>query len=279
MQVISHFIKIFLLKTVWSIRVLLSGSRLSTKLFLRALRYWRVFEFPYTLAQLPRRERLNILDISSPKILAFYLVRKYGHQVAAIDIWEDEIAFWKNILSLIGNPQSIAGNINLAIEDATRLSYNNESFDFVYSISVVEHIDNFGDTKALREVSRVLKKGGIAVVTVPFDENGYEVFTRRNVYHKEYASSPVFYERWYNQQQLQERLIASSGLELVDLKLVFEKYIRLHHTYAPKLLRSSFVVSNLWSTVEPFVALLNLRISPTLKDRKEGVALLTLKKL
>lgn len=278
MKVLSHFIRIFLLKTSWSIRVLLTGSGLCTKLFLRALRYWRVFEFPYTLAQLPPHERLAILDISSPKILAFYMAQKYGHNVSAVDIWEEEIAFWKKILKLAGNPRRIAGKVSLAIADATRLAYEDESFDFVYSISVIEHIDDFGDTKALQEISRVLKKGGIAVVTVPFDQNGYDVFKSEGVYHKTYATSPVFYERWYNPEQLQARLVASSGLEVEDLQLAFEKYLPLHHTCIPKLLKSSWFVRNLWSAFEPFVALLNLDISPTLQARKEGIALITLRK-
>ncbi len=278
MQVISHFIKIFLLKTNWSIRVLLAGSRLCTKLFLKALRYWRVFEFPYTLARLPQREGLAILDISSPKILAFYIAQKYGHKVVAIDIWEEEIAFWKKILKLTGLPRRITGNVSLAIADATCLSYDDESFDFVYSISVIEHIDDFGDTRALQEISRVLKKGGIAVVTVPFDQNGYDVFKSERVYHKAHASSPVFYERWYSPQQLQARLLVSSKLKVENLQLAFEKYLPLHHTYIPKLLQSSWFVRNLWNTFEPFVALLNLDVSSALEVRKEGIALITLRK-
>jgi SAM-dependent methyltransferase len=277
-HVFTVFTRIFLLKTIWSVKVLLSGSRLCTKLFFRALRYWRVLEFPYTLAKLPRRDKLEILDISSPKILSFYLAKKYGHRVTAIDIWDKEIAFWKDILKLIGTPQTIAGNMDLAIGDATCLSYGDESFDFVYSICVIEHIDGDGDSRALQEISRVLKQGGIAVITVPFDKNGREVFRSEDVYHKTHTSSPVFYERWYNRHQLQERLVAGSGLELVDFQLAFEKYLAIHHTYLPTLYKSVFPVRILWNAIEPLVGLLNLRTTPTVEAKKEGIALLTLRK-
>lgn len=278
MRVFSLFITLSFTKLVWSLRLLMAGSRLCTKLFLNAIRYWRVLEFPYTLAQLPTTRKLDILDISSPKLLAFYLAKKYHHHVTAIDIWEKEIALWKEILRLLGNPRPIADNLRFEISDARALSFANESFDVVYSICVIEHIDGNGDSLALQEVFRVLKDGGIAVVTVPFDKEGYDVYKNESVYHKAYESIPVFYERWYNWEQLQRRLITASGLELVDFKLAFEKHLRLHHNYIPKLLRSNFLVRNFWNVIEPLVAVFNLSVSATHEGKKEGIALLTLRK-
>ncbi len=52
-------------------------------------------------------------------------------------------------------------------------------------------------------------------------------------------------ERWYSWQQLHMRLVTASGLELVGFKLAFEKYLGIHHTYMPKLLRSSLWIRNL----------------------------------
>ena len=42
--------------------------------------------------------------------------------------------------------------------DAMNLSFDDESFDFVFSYHALEHIEN--PNKALREIHRVLKKGG-----------------------------------------------------------------------------------------------------------------------
>lgn len=282
MKVLSPFAEIFLLKTIWSFKVLFSGGRFSRTQFLcrglfsGALRYWRVLEFAYTLDRLPKRKKLKILDISSPKILSFYLARKYGHQVTAIDIWDEEIEFWKEILGRIDSRRNMAARIELLIEDGTCLSLENESFDCVYSVSSIEHFDDSGDTKALREISRVLKKGGIAVITVPYDENGHEVFKGEDVYHKKFTSEPVFYERWYDKDLLQERLLRDSGLELIDFRLGFEKYICLHHKIITKSYKLPYPIRILWNAVEPFLGLLNLRATFKLSTRKEGVALLTL---
>lgn len=56
-------------------------------------------------------------------------------------------------------------------EDATALTFQDNSFDAILSFEVLEHISNF--KLALTECFRVLKKGGRLLVSVPFiSENG-----------------------------------------------------------------------------------------------------------
>ncbi len=50
--------------------------------------------------------------------------------------------------------------------DLQNLPFNNESYDFIYASHVLEHVPN--DRKAISEIRRVLKPGGIAVLPVPF---------------------------------------------------------------------------------------------------------------
>jgi len=49
--------------------------------------------------------------------------------------------------------------------DLIHLPYRNESFDFINALDVLEHIKD--DELAVSEISRILKKNGIAVITVP----------------------------------------------------------------------------------------------------------------
>lgn len=55
-------------------------------------------------------------------------------------------------------------HLDIRIMDATRLSFRDKKFDFIYSIWVFEHIDDVD--KALSELNRVLKPGGIAWVGI-----------------------------------------------------------------------------------------------------------------
>ena len=50
--------------------------------------------------------------------------------------------------------------------DARSMGFAGATFDQVISISTIEHID--GDMKVMREISRLLKKGGSAIITVPY---------------------------------------------------------------------------------------------------------------
>ncbi|MBR5225180.1 MAG: class I SAM-dependent methyltransferase [Clostridia bacterium] len=58
--------------------------------------------------------------------------------------------------------------------DITDIPFEDESMDVIICNHVMEHIPDEG--KALREMYRVLKKGGIAVINVPLDENRAETF-------------------------------------------------------------------------------------------------------
>ena len=52
--------------------------------------------------------------------------------------------------------------------DLTNLEFDDCSFDYFLSNHVLEHIPN--DRKAMSEIFRVLKEGGVAVITVPINE-------------------------------------------------------------------------------------------------------------
>lgn len=51
------------------------------------------------------------------------------------------------------------------------LPYKNDSFDIVVSMEVIEHIEN--PYSFIREVHRILKKGGTAIITTPNTQNWY----------------------------------------------------------------------------------------------------------
>jgi 2-polyprenyl-3-methyl-5-hydroxy-6-metoxy-1,4-benzoquinol methylase len=78
----------------------------------------------------------------------------------------------KGILAYGGDVSSEAvssglneGIANLAVIDDQTIGYSDNKFDFVLAMDVLEHLENEGS--AVREIERVLKPGGMAIITVP----------------------------------------------------------------------------------------------------------------
>lgn len=58
--------------------------------------------------------------------------------------------------------------------DLTDLKFDDNSFDFIICNHVLEHIPN--DTDAMKEMYRVLRNGGKAILNVPFEKNRNTTF-------------------------------------------------------------------------------------------------------
>ncbi len=71
-------------------------------------------------------------------------------------------------------------NVDFPKEDVQNLNFQTSTFDVLLSNHVLEHVQD--DKKAVAEMSRVLKPGGIAIITVPGDwrRNYTKVFSHLN---------------------------------------------------------------------------------------------------
>ena len=69
----------------------------------------------------------------------------------------------------LANSQLNGGPLHLSQADIRNLPFEDNSFDLVYTMGTIEHIDEYQD--ALREVHRTLKPGGKAIVGVPHKWN------------------------------------------------------------------------------------------------------------
>jgi ubiquinone/menaquinone biosynthesis C-methylase UbiE len=84
---------------------------------------------------------------------ALALAQEFKSKVVGIDL--DPTGF---------NPEA-AEKADLKKGDATQLEFSNEEFDLIYSCHALEHIPQF--EKALREMGRVLRKGGGFFIETP----------------------------------------------------------------------------------------------------------------
>ena len=83
-----------------------------------------------------------------------------------LDMFESKI--YKSYLDIASLPLKrylLNLNSHPLCGDITRLPYRDRSFNFISALDVLEHIEN--DTIAVSEIHRILKQGGVVVITVP----------------------------------------------------------------------------------------------------------------
>lgn len=187
------------------------------------MNYWREVEYRAVTAAAGFAANQRVLDIGSPKLLALYLAERVGCEVWATDI----VPYFLDDLSCIRALRRISPDrLHLDTQDGRHLTFPDASFDRVYSISVVEHIPEDGDLQCLREIGRVLRPGGRAIVTVPFGETSRDEYRRGTFYWARASRSEqgkgTFYQRRYSEDDLMRRLIAPSGLALASLSYIGE---------------------------------------------------------
>jgi SAM-dependent methyltransferase len=168
------------------------------------------------------------LDVSSPKLLPS-LLSKEGHgSWVCVDLFAEEIAAW----------QEIDPELTLAVEDATALSFPDETFDHCICVSVIEHIGGGRDSKGLAEIWRVLKPGGALHLTTDVAAQPRDVFVDDKVYGQ--ASQVVdergvFYKHDYTPLEV-EQLLAGRPWELIEQEfatLRSARFERWFTTYSP----------------------------------------------
>jgi len=190
--------------------------------------YWRRAEFGYACRQLGLPAGARILDLGSPKDLAAVLARRRGFEVVATDILPDAIELSRRYASAQGLDGRGPGRVHSEIQDGRKLGYGDGTFDAAYSVSVLEHIPDEGDAEAIRELIRVVRPGGVIVVTVPYDRRYRETFVDGPVYERAPVDAErVFFERHYDSAALTRRLLSSQQAEVIDLRFWGEGVVRM----------------------------------------------------
>ncbi len=178
------------------------------------IHYTRYKELPIALYMLDPQPNETILDISSPKILPVYCAWKYQTKIHTMDIIDkpiEEAEFFKEKLSL--------NNLTIVKGDARNLDYPDNFFDKIFSVSVFEHIApaKKGEIPAMLETVRILKPGGILVLTLAFANEYFEEYRQGDVYERQAGKDEsIFFQRFYDEKVLHENIIAPSGLEVLE---------------------------------------------------------------
>ncbi len=105
----------------------------------------------------------KLLHIAPEKSLYNIFSRKLGSNYIPADKFEDVYTYPKGTVEM----------------DITNIQMEDESVDGIICIHVLEHIQD--DQKAIAELYRVLKKGGFAILQVPYEKNRATTYEDANI--------------------------------------------------------------------------------------------------
>jgi SAM-dependent methyltransferase len=184
--------------------------------------FWFERAIRRALTDLPSARRISVLDVGSPKLIGLYLAHTTQADLTLSDITalnvDEYRAMWRALRP------TARGSAQFVLQDARRLGFRAGQFDVVYAMSVIEHITgDAGDATALAEMIRVLRPGGLLVVSVPLGERyeeqhrvGFAGAARETGDREVY-----FFQRIYDAQAVRTRLLAATGdLERLDITTV-----------------------------------------------------------
>ncbi|MEM3405621.1 MAG: class I SAM-dependent methyltransferase [Candidatus Pacearchaeota archaeon] len=135
---------------------------------------------------------------------------KYGYKVTGIEISKSRLDIARK------NCRKYKVKAKLILGDIKKMPFKNESFDIVFCHGVVEHFPD--SEKGVRELYRVLKKNGKAMISVPnkitfFEINKYLQILLGKILHKKIWRAG--YERSFTKNQF-EKILIKEGFKIKD---------------------------------------------------------------
>lgn len=129
--------------------------------------YWsRQAEWPWAVREGKLASHHAVLDVGAGwSVLKFAVARRVA-AVTCLELEEESITKARATVERLQ-----VRNIDFVQGDACSLPFADESFDRVYCISVLEHIEH-GRDQALAEMCRVLKPGGVLLLSCDVNVRG-----------------------------------------------------------------------------------------------------------
>jgi len=130
-------------------------------------KFWHTRRFNEVMKAIDQIKDGKVLDIGSADgtFSKVILDKTKASQLVGIDVVKTSVnwanKYWKN------------KKMKFVVGDAHKLKYKNNSFDAVFILEVLEHVHD--PLKILKEVKRILKKGGYGIFLVPSDNSLFEV--------------------------------------------------------------------------------------------------------
>jgi ubiquinone/menaquinone biosynthesis C-methylase UbiE len=181
------------------------------------------------------------------------MIAEKSKKLIGCDVNEDDLKFAREL-------NFDVKNLNYQIDDALNLSFKNANFDLVVSSEVIEHVGK--PDVMMREIGRVLKSGGVAIITFPSEdfpftydpinrihqwispEKGRLIAQGGYAFGHEYLISPKKFRAWAAENDLEIVVEKNSSGHLVGLAEIYwtgivQKIFKKNNTNLTEVAESS----------------------------------------
>jgi SAM-dependent methyltransferase len=170
----------------------------------------RYFEFSFMNDYYPVGAPLRQLDVSSPRYWLMLCAKKHDVHIDALNPDSKDLGQTIDLMAKVDLTNRFSFLPNL-ISDIP----SNKEYDLITCMSVLEHIPN--DQKAVQTMWDALRPGGVLMLTVPCARHTYEEYTTVDEYQllEKDRKGYVFWQRFYDEKELQERIFSVTGVPRV----------------------------------------------------------------
>lgn len=180
---------------------------------------WRLIEYPWCTRALDLRRGDLVLDIGTGTATFPQMLAREGVNTVVLELDRERVRWQRRKAEAAARPGD--GAVYPVVADATALPIKDGAARRLSAISSLEHIP---DDKAVgRELGRVLARGGVAVITIPYTRQGRSHFfkdIRRfrqvepNAFVQEGKAGSFF--RFYTDSAIEATYIRPSGGRVVQ---------------------------------------------------------------
>ncbi|XOV90875.1 MAG: class I SAM-dependent methyltransferase [Bacteroidota bacterium] len=209
---------------------LLSSGKISPKLLLNPVSIVRYFEFAFVESLINTEERYRVLDIASPYLMTFKLLHDHNIDIQYINPDTNDL----RDVAAKSKSLPLKGSLKCLNMNALDLVSREDRFDTIFSISVIEHVANNQDGEFISAAWKVLKPGGLLILTFPVKAVFEEEFIDKDVYglNNEKKKDKFFFQRYYDEQSIKERLLNQlSNFEIISQRVFGETSKNFYHEY------------------------------------------------
>lgn len=161
----------------------------------------------------PFKKRGKILDAGCGSGSLSIRLGKKGYIVSSVDLATKSLHYLRKKTTLLGLDKVITPRLGSIL----KLPYKNATFDAVVCGEVLEHLTN--DTKAINELFRVLKKGGVAVISTPAHPQNWDISDEISGHERRYTKEGI------------ERKFSHAGFQIIHCHYVGFPLNNLWHKY------------------------------------------------